>query len=294
MQGQWFGVHLIFGAYAIAFLSEPSALAQVGETQILREGANLNASEINPNRELILPKSDVEAFGGAVIGLENGAALEPIAIPVGVGYGLVPRLEVGAEIAVFLNRPEELSFFAVGLPRIYGRFAVVEEILAIEGSIFIPVGKLGDRLAYRLEAPVRHELTKHLFVYGALTYQAMFGGDATSYVHFAQAGGAVIVRFIENLWAALEVGFTLRNFNFDHALVPFGVSLGYEVFPGLAILPGLRFPDIGHSEARSLTILVVYTFDVGLGHAGGESTPDIPLGPAPVTPAEGASRSQPL
>jgi len=36
--------------------------------------------------------------------------------------------------------------------------------------------------------------------------------------------------------------------------------------------------DIGTPAARSLSVLLVYVFDVGVGHTGGEATPEIPSG----------------
>jgi hypothetical protein len=100
---------------------------------------------------------------------------------------------------------------------------------------------------------------------------------SSTFIDIEQIGGAAIYRLAPKVWGAVELGITASNFHFDHAQVPFGISAGYEVLPGIAFLPGLRFPDIGTPAARALQVLVVYAWDLGGRQATGAPTPEIPL-----------------
>jgi hypothetical protein len=244
----------------IALFLSSTAFAQQGELQVLREGgSNISPHEVTPLREVTLDPSGLYAFSGLNFNLSDGSVFEPVSIPLGASYGLVPNLEVGGDLSIVINRPAPFSSLAVGSPRLFGRYAILPRILAIEASIFIPVGKDGDRLGFRFEAPFRYAVTPEFLVMGALTWAPYLGSETYTFVDFTQVGVTGIYRFIPNFWAALEVGLTLVKF--DTANVPIGIAVGYEIVPGIAILPGFRFPDIGTPSARVFQILAVYTLN---------------------------------
>jgi hypothetical protein len=274
----------------LAILAAAPAYAQFAEFQLVREGgANIDAEDVNPNRELVLVPRSAYAHSGLNFNLSNGSYLQPVSLPLGIGYGLIDNLELGAELALYMNRPDPLSFFAVGSPRLYGRYGVLPRILALELSVHIPVGKDRDALGLRFEAPFRYAPLADLFIMGAATWSAYVGATIDpndDFAHFAQLGAAIIYRFVPTFWAAVELGMTVREFDFDSANVPLGFAAGVEVMPGIAVLPGFRFPDAGKPENRVLQLLVVYAWDFeGARTAEGDTeTPEIPLPPPSTQP----------
>jgi hypothetical protein len=251
----------------------------LGTPQLIREGVNINEHELNPYRDLILERGRAEVRSGTTIDLTNGRYLQPVAFPFGFAYGLLDGFELGVDTAIEINRPSFLGTPAViDEPHVYGRFALLPDHLALEASVFIPVSKTHDRLGYRIEAPARVSPFGGMVLRGAATYTGYFGGSlrGDDYVHIAQIGGAAIYRFQDHLWASVEVGLTLYNFNFDHAQVPLGFAVGYELVAGLAVMPGFRFSNAGDPSSRVLQVLLVYGFDMHLFGGGGEATPPIP------------------
>lgn len=256
--------------------AQQSALS--GEDQLLRPGANLNPNEATPTRPLVLTEGALEVYGGTTVSLTNGNYFQPITFPVGAAYGVTERLEAGAALALDLNPPSPLPGADIQMPRLYGRYELLNDRLAAEASAFIPLDKYGDRFAYRLELPFRFAAPADLLFHGAVTYSGIFGGTAFSYVHYFQVGAMAIRRIVDRVWGAFEAGLTLRNFNLDSARVPLGLAGGYEIIPNAVLLGGLRFPDIGTPADRNLNLLLVYTWDVPLPRGTpSESTPDIPL-----------------
>src|SRR5688572_27371834 len=159
------------------FASSP-AYAQLAEFQLVREGGtNIDAEDINPTRALVLVPRSAYAHSGLNFNLSNGGYFEPVSLPLGLSYGLIDHIEVGAELALYMNRPDPLSFFAVGSPRLYGRYAVLPEIMAIEASVHLPVFKDRDALGLRFEAPFRYAPLADLFVMGAATWSAYIGAS---------------------------------------------------------------------------------------------------------------------
>lgn len=240
--------------------SEALAQATFGPAQLLRASNNINPWELYPDRPLVLRPGQMALFGGASLSLSDDRIFEPFSVPLGVSLGVLPNLELGVDLSLDFNRPGPVMSAGVRSPRVYGRYELFPGI-AFDGSIFIPVGKTDDRLGFRAEVPVRYAVLPELILFGAVTWSAYLGGDVARFTHFLQLGGSSMLRLGERFWVTGEVGVTARQADFTAAALPVGVSLGFELTRGLAVLPGFRFPDVQIPEDRVLQILLVFMFD---------------------------------
>jgi hypothetical protein len=273
----------------VSAMTSSSALAQFGETQVLREGAAINAHEIYPARPLTLEPETLGLFLGVNMNLTHRSYFEPVTIPIGASYGVIENLEVGADLFLALNRPDPLSFFAVSEIRLFGRYAFLPQILAAELTAFIPVGKDGDRFALRLDVPFRFAFTPDFLVMANGSFATYFGSKLYSFAWIGELAGVFIYRPIEKFWAAVELGVRFTNSDFlagaatsVDVQVPLGLALGYEILDGIAVLPGFRFPDVREPSLRVFQLLVVYLWDfLDTFRGKDEETPEIPLQPAP-------------
>lgn len=251
-----------------------STVVTYADGQLLRDGVNIDPEDINPDRELTLAPRTLYFDAGLGMSLTDGSYIEPLVLPFGAAYGIIDNLEAGLDFALALNNgPPTNNAFSFQEPRVYGRYALLPKMLALDASFFIPVGKELDAFALRVETPFRYAVTPDFLVMAAMSFNAFFGEDFSD---IEQLGGTAIYRIVPKLWAAIEVGFNMQNFKFGHAAVPLGFSAGFEVLSGIAVLPGFRFADIGHPESRVFQVLAVYTWQFAAAASGGEETPDIP------------------
>ncbi len=229
-------------------------------------GTNALAQEVRPAdlvaafestavRPLIAEVDRPQAYGGLALGgvLTLG---DGFAVPIGGGFGLTDRWELGVDLALGV-----VPFDVLDRARLYGRFGAVPGHLAVQLGAWLPTER-GEAAGLELMLPARWEGDVWQ-VYGQARASLVVATGA-----LASGVGTTLVRTIVGpLNGALDVGLAGRTAAGQTALALMGgPALGVNIGPATLVRGRLSFPALwasgggGGLDARTAELVVVRQF----------------------------------
>ncbi len=244
-----------------------------------------------PSRPLVLAPLQSQARGGAGASLSDSVVFENWALPVGAGFGVVPRLEVGLDMDVRLA-PWAIQNVLSRI-RLYGRWLVLEERFAAELALFVPTAA-GATFGLELLTPARFA-TGDLEVVG----QANLGYAGSAFADLVQLGAAAtgLYNLPGDFFVAVDLGLHLTVAKaaieipgapesdwVSGAVLPLGLGGGYRLTDDLFIKGSFSLLDLASDEpfaARAVQIVLVQLIDLTLPSAPRRATEAPPPEPSP-------------
>lgn len=270
--GHWLGILMVglplLTAASAAGAEEPASGEEKPKQPLAVAERRLTLPALTLSPEITV---DVSHLSGEGIGegeIEIGAA-------VGVRFGILDDLEIGATVAPFVITPA----FAYNNPRLWGTYRFLEGQVEVGGTLSVGVISYAAPLTL---PPLPQQATGVLLQPG-IPARIHIGESARLdlgvYVPIELGGlGALgfkipvefVYDFVKSFHVAVNTGFVISNLNdaVNHMIVPAGLSAGVAIAgkkgPVLDIDPFFRLPVLLTPALEPGKQLNVYAFVTGL------------------------------
>jgi hypothetical protein len=248
-----------------------------------------------PQRPLTLQPGNAQVRTGLGIGLSDVNAGKFWVLPIGAAFGLFPELEVGVDMDLQLASPQPWAIQnLMSVIRLYGRYLLLEEVLALEAALYVPTANTGT-FGLEVLAPTRLALNElELYGQGSLGYA---GSALVDSVQIAVAATA-LYPVIDELFVAVDLGFNLGMVKLaplvpegpaqdwsTSVVLPVGVGLGYRILDDLHVKGTFTFLDLADENdpiaARAFLVTLVQLIDLSLAPPPRAARPESEAAPTP-------------
>jgi hypothetical protein len=231
--------------------------------------------ESAPGRPLVAKPGTTQHYAGINVDLSDRDVTgrspgEIWTLPLGGGFGLTRKLEIGMNIDLLLSPWAVQNVLST--IRLYGRYLLIPKMLAIETAFHVPTAFSGT-LGIEVTVPARFRFgPMEVFAQGRLLYR---GGAVQDQILIGVAASA-LYEVVDRLFTIADLGFATAPSRIDIGFVepswvndwrlPLAVGAGYELLDDLFIKAMFGFNDLardpGAFDQRFFQITVVHALNL--------------------------------